>query len=99
MCGTKEIFEQFYFENLKMLVLVSFFVRFLQHHFAAQEFSSQSHFHLRRAVFSSQLKSKVGHILAKAAALRIIQYVDGGRIASRSHTHPSYTQTLTDEPP
>ena len=28
-------------------------------------------YHYRRAAFSSQLKSKVGHILAKAAALRI----------------------------
>ena len=30
---------------------------------------AQSHFHYRRAAFSSQLKSKVGHILAKVAAL------------------------------
>ena len=49
-------------------------------------------FHYRRAAFSSQLKSKVGHILAKAAALRIDLNIDGAPIASRSHTHPSHTQ-------
>jgi hypothetical protein len=37
---------------------------------------AQSTFHFRRAAFSSQLKSKVGHILAKAAALRIMLNVD-----------------------
>jgi len=39
-------------------------------------------------VFYSQLKSKVGNILAKAAALRIDLKIDGAPIASRSHTHP-----------
>jgi hypothetical protein len=54
---------------------------------------AQSHqFHYRRAVFYSQLKSKVGNNLAKAAALRIHLNVDGAPIASRSHTHPSYAQ-------
>jgi hypothetical protein len=38
---------------------------------------AQKHFHFRRAAFSSQLKSKVGHILAKAAALRIMLNIDG----------------------
>ena len=41
----------------------------------------------------SQLKSKVGNILAKAAALRInLKNIDGAPIASRSHTHPSHSQ-------
>ena len=53
---------------------------------------AQSHFHFRRAAFSSQLKSKVGNILAKAAALRIMLNIDGAHIASRSHTHPSHTE-------
>jgi hypothetical protein len=53
---------------------------------------AQSNFHFRRAAFCSQLKSKVGHILAKAAALRIMVNIDGAPIASRSHTHPSHTQ-------
>jgi hypothetical protein len=35
-------------------------------------------FHLRRAVFSSGLKSKVGLVLAKGAALRININLDGG---------------------
>jgi len=43
--------------------------------------------HLR--AFYSQLKSKVGNILAKAAALRIDLKIDGAPIASRSHTHPA----------
>ena len=33
--------------------------------------SNRGWFHFRRVAFSSQLKSKVGNILAKAAALRI----------------------------
>ncbi len=48
---------------------------------------------LRRAAFSAQLESNVGHILAKAAALRINLNMDGAPIASRSHTHPSHSQT------
>ena len=57
---------------------------------------AQSHcgqFHFRRAAFSSQLKSEVGNILAKAAALRITLNIDGAPIASKSHTHPSHSQT------
>ena len=41
---------------------------------------------------SPQLKSKIGNILAKAAALRIILNIDGAPVASRSHTHPSHSQ-------
>jgi hypothetical protein len=48
---------------------------------------SNAMYHYRHPVFSSQLKSKVGHILAKAAALRINLNIDAP-IASRSHTHP-----------
>ena len=50
-------------------------------------------FHYRRAAFSSMLKSHVGNILAKAAALRINLNLDGAPIASKSHTHPSHSQT------
>ena len=50
-------------------------------------------FHFRRAAFYSQLKSKVGTILAKATALRINLNIDGAPIASRSHTHPLHSQT------
>ncbi len=55
--------------------------------------SNRGQFHYRRAVFSSQLKSKIGNILAKSAALRINLNIDGEPIASRSHTHPSHSQT------
>jgi hypothetical protein len=50
-------------------------------------------FHYRRAAFSSQLKSKCVNMLAKAAGLRIILNIDGAPVASRSHTHPSHSQT------
>jgi hypothetical protein len=50
-------------------------------------------FHFRRAAFSSQLKSRIGNILAKAAALRVNLILDGAPIISRTHTHPSHSQT------
>ena len=53
---------------------------------------TQSTFHFRHVLFSSQLKSKVDHMFAKSVTLRIILNVDGEPIASRSHTHTSHTQ-------
>ncbi len=50
-------------------------------------------FHFLRTAFSSQLKSKVGNILVKTAALWITLNIDGEPIASKSHTHPSHSQT------
>ena len=50
-------------------------------------------FHFRRSVFDQQLKSRVGLALAKAAALLINLNLDGAPIASKSHTHPSHSQT------
>jgi hypothetical protein len=50
-------------------------------------------FHLRRAAFSSGLKSKVGLALAKTVPLRIHINLDGAPITSKSHTHPSHSQT------
>ncbi len=50
-------------------------------------------FHFRRATFSQQLKSKVGLALVKAVAFRINLNLDGAPIASKSHTHPSHSQT------
>ena len=63
-----------------------------------QEFSQRNlpvedSFTFRRAAFLSGLKSKVGLALAKAAALRIVLNLDGAPIASKSHTHPSHSQT------
>ena len=54
---------------------------------------SSEFFHFRRAAFLQQLKSKVGLALAKAAALRVVLNLDGAPIASKSHTHPSHSQT------
>jgi hypothetical protein len=50
-------------------------------------------FHFRRAAFSSGLKRKVGLALPKAAVLRINFNLDGAPIVSKSHTHPSHSQT------
>jgi hypothetical protein len=81
--------------------LHSDFVRllFLQAHretdrfFAASGIQLAQHdrgqFHFRRAAFSSQLKSKVGNILSKAAALRITLKRDKmkGRRRARHEAH------------
>jgi hypothetical protein len=50
-------------------------------------------FHFRRAAFLTDLKSKIGLALAKAAALRINLNLNGAPIGSKSHTHPSHSQT------
>jgi hypothetical protein len=55
--------------------------------------SDRGFFHYRRASFSSVLKSRVGNILAKVSALRINLNTDGSPITSKSHTHPSHSQT------
>jgi hypothetical protein len=43
--------------------------------------------------FSAQLKAKVGSTLAKVAVLRVNLNIDGESITSRTHTHPSHSQT------
>jgi hypothetical protein len=50
-------------------------------------------FHLRRVVFSTHLKAKVGCTQTKSAALRINLNIDGAPITSKTHTHPSHLQT------
>jgi hypothetical protein len=50
-------------------------------------------FHFRRTVFSVTLTAKVGNTLVKDAALRISLNIDGAPITSRTHTHPSHSQT------
>ena len=55
--------------------------------------SNRGPFHYLRAACSSILKSRVGNILTKTAALRINLNLDGASIASKSHTHPSHSQT------
>jgi hypothetical protein len=60
---------------------------------SAQSTLGSSYFHFRRSTFSSMLKSKCGNILAKAVALRFNLNLDGAPIPSKSHTHPSHSQT------
>jgi hypothetical protein len=50
-------------------------------------------FTFRRADFLTQLQSKVGLALPKAAVLRININIDGSPISSKSHTHPSHSET------
>jgi hypothetical protein len=50
-------------------------------------------FHFGHTVFSSQLKCMVGLTLVKAAALCIMLNIDGTPITSKSHNHPSHSQT------
>jgi hypothetical protein len=50
-------------------------------------------FHFLRAAFSQQLKGKVGLTLAKTATLGINLHLDGTPITSKSHTHPSHSET------
>jgi hypothetical protein len=57
------------------------------------QIAQSNQFQCRRAAFYCQLKSKVGNILAQAAALRINRNIDGAPIASRSHTHPTHSQS------
>ena len=55
--------------------------------------TDRGQFHYHRATVSSQCKSRVVLTLAKAAALRINLNIDGTPIISRTHTHPSHSQT------
>jgi hypothetical protein len=50
-------------------------------------------FHYCRAAFSGTLKAKVDSTLGKVAVLRITLNIDGTTITSRTHTHPSHSQT------
>ena len=56
-------------------------------------YSNRDQFHYLRTVFSSQVKTKVGNILTKDEDLRINLNIDGAPISSKSHTHPSHSQT------
>ena len=47
-------------------------------------------FHFKRAAFYNAIKSKVGLVLAKAAALRNTFNLDGAPIPARAYAHPSH---------
>ena len=85
--------------------LHSEFIRlsFLQDHLETDHFSPDSGvdldqpnrglFHFRRTTFSTTLKEKVGSTLVKTAVLRVNLNIDGTPITSKSHTHPSHSET------
>ena len=50
-------------------------------------------FHFHRSVFSSQIKKRVALALVKTETLRFMLNIDGVPITSKSHTHPSHSQT------
>ncbi len=55
--------------------------------------SDRGFFHYHREAFSFMLKSRVENILTKVADLGINLNLDGTPITSKSHTHPSHSQT------
>ena len=55
--------------------------------------TDRDQYHYHRATVSSHLKSRVGLALVKVTALRINLKIDGSPIISRTHTHPSHSQT------
>ncbi len=57
--------------------------------------SDRGFFHYHRAAFSSMFNSRVGNILDKTAGLRINLNLNGEPITSKSHTHPSHSQTYS----
>ena len=57
----------------------------------AQSNSGLFHFHL--TTVSAQFKRRVDLSLTTSAALRINLNIDGSSITSRTHTHPSHSQT------
>ncbi len=50
-------------------------------------------FHFHRSVFSSLIKKRVALALVKTTTLRLMINIDGVPITSKSHTHPSHSQT------
>ena len=55
--------------------------------------TDRDQFHFRHEAFSSQLKSKVDLTLGKTVDLRITLNLDRDPIISKSHTHPSHSET------
>ncbi len=55
--------------------------------------TDRGQFHFHHAVFFAQFKSRVVLTLDKESSLRITLNLDGTPIISKSHTHPSQSQT------
>ena len=55
--------------------------------------SNRGTFHFQRAAFLGYLKAKIGSSLAKATSMCVNLNIDGAPITSRSHTHPSHSQS------
>jgi hypothetical protein len=55
--------------------------------------TDRGQFHFLLSTFSTTLKEKVGGTLTNPAVLRITLNIDGVSITSRTHTHPSHSQT------
>jgi hypothetical protein len=81
------------FYSYRLIGKLTAFLFFAVSGVQSSQSTSGGFFHFRRAAFLSGLKSKVGLALGKAAGLRIVLNLDGAPIASKSHTHPSHSQT------
>jgi hypothetical protein len=55
--------------------------------------STSGLFHFRHVTVSTLMKVRVTNILPKVAVLRVNLNLDGVSITSRTHTHPSHSQT------
>ena len=55
--------------------------------------TDRDQYQYHRSTVSSHLKSRVGMVLNKVADLRINLNIDGSPIISRTHTHPSHSET------
>ena len=78
------------FYSYRLIRKLTAFLQLQEFQLAQQD---RGQFHYLRAAFLQQLKSRVGLVLTKAAALRINLNIDGAPITSRTHTHPSHSQT------
>jgi hypothetical protein len=74
----------------KLTAFVQFFCSFRSSSFVTNQWNLPL---VGYVVFSAQLKEKVGSTLTKDAVLRINLNIDGAPITSRTHTHPSHSQT------
>ena len=55
--------------------------------------TSEGLFAFRHVTFLTQLRAKVGSTLAKSTSLRVNLNIDDTPITSRTHAHPSHSQT------
>jgi hypothetical protein len=89
---TRFSFLVFHHTDTHIYVLSSALV-FLIHNQHKITHSTGGLFHFHHTVVFSQVKSRVDNILTKVAVVRVNLNLDGEPITSRTHTHPSHSET------